>query len=152
MCEVKIYIETSIKGPQNPHLGYHAYILEYMTKKGPATVGGVGMEGSTTYNRSTLLAIVQALKRVKSPCEIKIYTFCSFIKGIYEREQLEEWRRSEWKKSDGEEVKNKDLWQQFLEETERLGGKSKIEFRLSKFNDYRDLMKEMIMEKGLNPT
>lgn len=144
MQEIKLYIETTLKGPKSPVRGYHAYILEYMTKKGPAWIGDAGVEDSTTFNRSTLLAIVQALKRIKEPCEIKIYTYCAFIKNAYERGQPEDWERAEWKKADGEDVAHRGLWQQFLEEIDRLGGRSKIEFRFSKFNDYRDLMKEMI--------
>lgn len=146
MREVKIYIETSLAGP-GVRDGWYAAIVEYITSKGPATIGLVGMEAETTYYRSVLLAIVLAMKKLKCPCSIKIYTSCHFIKGIYEQNQIEAWRRAEWKKSTGEEVANKELWQQFFEEVERMGGRDKIEFRYSKFNDYRDLMRKKIADK-----
>lgn len=50
-------------------------------------------------------------------------------------------------KTCGEDVKNKDLWQQFLDEAERLGGKDKITFQFSKSHDYKDFLTEKLREK-----
>lgn len=142
MKEVKIYIETSLAGPCVKD-GWYAAVLECQTAKGPATKGFVGMEEKTTYNRSTLLAVVKALQKLK-PCQVLIYTNCAFIINTFENGRLEDWRRSEWHKASGEEVKNKELWQQFLEEEKRVG---KIGFRFSKHHDYRPLLREMIAEE-----
>lgn len=140
---VKIYIETSLRGPAIKD-GYYASVIEYQTSKGPAILGQVGKEADTTYNRSTLLAIVGALKKLKPKTEVLIYTHCAFVKNIYERGTLEDWKREEWVKPSGEEVANSALWQQFLTESERVG---KIDFRFSKFNDYIDFMQEKIEER-----
>lgn len=145
--KVKIYIETSLAGPCSPKEGYYAVLIEYQTQKGPATIGFAGMEEETTYHRSTLLGIVLALQKLKDSCEAVIYTHCTFIKGMYEQGKLEQWEREEWKKSTGEEVKNKKLWQQFFDEVKRMGGHDKITFRYSKHNDYRKLLKQKIEEK-----
>lgn len=142
MKEVKIYIETSLAGPCVKD-GWYAAILECQTAKGPATKGFVGMEEKTTYNRSALLAAVKALQKLK-PCRAVIYTNCAFIINTFENGRLEDWRRAEWRKASGEEVKNKELWQQFLEEEKRVG---KIGFRFSKHHDYRPLLQEMIAEE-----
>lgn len=140
--EVKIYIETTLAGPCVKD-GWYAALIEYQTSKGPATRWGVGMEKKTTYHRSVLLAIIYALKKLK-PWRVIIYTRCSYIIGNYQQDRPEGWSRSEWKKLTGEEVKNKDLWQQFLDEVNRLGGKDKITFQFSKHHDYKDfLMKKM---------
>lgn len=146
MEEVRIYVETSLRGPCLKD-GWYAAVIECQTKKGPAMIGLVGMERETTYYRTTLIAIVEAIKRLKKPCRIEICTYCHFVKGIYEQNLLEAWHREEWKKATGKEVENKELWQQFFDEVKRMGGTDKIRFRYSKSNDYRDLMRRKIAEK-----
>ena len=145
MGEVRIYIETSLRGPCLRD-GWYAAVIECQTKKGPATAGLVGMERETTYYRSTLLAIVKAMKKLNRPCTVVIHTYCQFVKGIFEQGLLESWHREEWRKSSGEEVENRELWRQFFDEAKRMGGTDKITFQYSKSNVYRDLMRRMIEE------
>lgn len=142
--EVRIFIETTLAGPCVKD-GWYAVMLEYQTKKGPATWWFTGMEEKTTYYRSVLLAAILALRKLK-PCRATIYTRCSYIVGIYGRDTLEGWSRAEWKKPTGEDVKNKDLWQQFLDEIDRLGGKEKIAFQFSKSHVYKDFLAKKMRE------
>ena len=142
MYEVKIYIKTSLAGP-GIKTGSWSAILECQTKKGPATKGIRGKEEDTTYYRSVLLAIVESLKTLNTSCVITIYTDCIFVKNMIEGEKPEQWRRAEWKKPSGEEIKNKDLWQQYQELTE----KHKIEVRFSKHNDYKEELMKLLEGK-----
>lgn len=142
MQEVKIYIETSIQGPCIKN-GWYAVIMEYETRKGPAQVGFVEMEEDTTYYRSVLTAAVKALRKLK-PCKVIIYTSSSFIVDMTKQKKPEAWRRCEWKNAKGKDVEHKDIWQQYIDEEKRH---YKIEFRLSKYNDYQSALKEMI-QKG----
>ena len=144
--QVKIYIETSLAGPCVKD-GWYAAVVECQTSKGTRTAELTGMEENTTYYRSVLLAAVSAIQRLKYPCSIKIYTQCSYVKNMYERGIAEKWKKDGWKKADGKEVENKDLWQRLLGEAGRMGGIGKIEFRFSKHNDYRDLMRDLIAGK-----
>lgn len=141
----KIYIETTLAGPCVKD-GWYAAIIEYQTSKGPATKWVVDMEKKTTYHRSVLLAIISALKELR-PWKVVIYTGCSYIIGSYQQDRPEGWSRSEWKKPTGEEVKNKDLWQEFLDEVNRLGGKDKITFQFSKHHDYEDFLMKKIQKR-----
>lgn len=145
MQEVKIYIETTLSGPCVKD-GWYSAFLECQTRKGPATMWFVGMEERTTYYRSVLLAIIYALRKLK-PCRATIYTRCSYIVNIYEQDTLEGWSRAEWKKSTGEAVKNKDLWQQFQDEIRRLGGKDKIGFEFSKNHAHKIFLTGKMKEK-----
>lgn len=140
--EVKIYVKTSLCGP-GIRSGSYAAIVECQTSKGPVTREIVGREDNTTYYRSVLLAIVKALEILNAACSVTIYTDCIYIKNIAERGSPESWRRSEWKKPTGGEVKNKELWQQFLEYVDR----HIIAFRFSKHNAYINRLKEMLKEK-----
>lgn len=136
MKQVTIYIETSLQGPSVKD-GKYAAIIEFINQAGePVTREVAGAEKDTTYHRSTLLAAVKALEKLNQPCEVIIKTNCIFIKNIVERGSPEEWKRSEWKKPSGEEVKNKELWQEFLEQMD----KHKIGFQFSKHHAYKDFL------------
>lgn len=143
--EANIYIETSLAGPGTRD-GWYAAVIRCQTSKGIAEKGFVRMEKQTTYYGSVLLAIIGAMRMLK-PCRVRIYTRCFYIKNTYERDLMEKWNQNGWKGAAGEEVRNKELWQQFFRETRRMGGTGKIEFRFSKHNDCRPLLLGMIAEK-----
>ena len=68
-----------------------------------------GSEKNTTNNRMELLAPINALKDMKPGIEIKIYTDSQYVKnGI--TEWINTWVLNNWKTSNKEDVKNKDLW------------------------------------------
>lgn len=142
MKNVKIYIETQLKGPCVKD-GRYAAVVEYITRTGPVTREIVGMEEETTYYRSVLLAIVKSLKILNVACSVTIYTDCIFVKNTVERGNPEAWKRAEWKKPDGEAVKNKELWQQFAE----LQKVHEIGFQFSKHNDYSKKLRKLIAKK-----
>ncbi len=140
MKEVKIYIETSLQGPTVKKGKYDA-IVEFIKKTGEPEIREIyGEEEETTFYRSTLLAIVKALKLLTCPCRVKIYTYCTFVKAMAENGNLEAWRRAEWRKSSGEDVQHKELWQEYAE----LAEKHQIEFRYSKHHDYRRHMQKRV--------
>lgn len=143
MQEVKIYIETSLQGPCVKD-GWHAVIIEYMTKKGQVQLGFTEMEERTTYHRSTLTAAVRALQKLK-PWKVIVYTSSTYLVNMAKQKKPEAWQRCEWTNAKGKDVQHKELWQEYLDETKRHHS---IEFRFSKHNDYRKLLQEMIKEKG----
>jgi ribonuclease HI len=68
-----------------------------------------GGEAFTTNNRMELRAVIEALKALKKRCQVIVYTDSQYVKkGI--TEWLFNWKRNNWKNSQREEVKNKDLW------------------------------------------
>ena len=143
MKEVKIYVETSLCGPCSPREGWYAVKVEVETSKGPAFVGEVGMEEETTWNRSTLMAVVQGLKKLNPGYKVIIVTYSTFFKNTVERGNPESWKRSEWKKASGEEVKYKELWQEYLE----LAAGHEIEVRFRKHFEYREELQKRIDKK-----
>ena len=137
MQKATIYTETTIKGPTVKD-GAYAAEIEYIRKNGePETREVLGTEENTTYNRTTLLAIVTALKRFNRPCEIEIVTSNSFIKNTVECGNLSKWQENEWKTSKGEDIKNKELWQEFAQESK----KHKIVVTLWKSHAYSGILK-----------
>ena len=68
-----------------------------------------GSEERTTNNRMELIAAIQALKALKVPCMVEIYTDSQYLhRGI--TEWLPGWRKKNWKRQGGV-LANVDLWQ-----------------------------------------
>lgn len=118
MKTVKVYIETTITGPSKPKDGKYAAALAFTRKNGKTEDRFLqGSEQETTYNRSVLLAMVRAMQRLRETCHIIFYTRNTFIRDMVQADNPEKWRRAEWRKSDGKDIQNKELWQLFLEES-----------------------------------
>ena len=100
---IKIYTDGScLKNPGNG--GWAAIIC---TKDEMKKISG--SEKDTTNNRMELMATINALKEVNSEDLIEIYTDSKYVKnGI--TDWIHNWIKNNWKTSNKEDVKNKDLW------------------------------------------
>ena len=114
---IKIYTDGScLKNPGNG--GWAAIICTRNEMKKIS-----GSEKDTTNNRMELLATINALKEVNSEDLIEIYTDSKYVKnGI--TDWIHNWIKNNWKTSNKEDVKNKDLWVQLHE----LSNNSKIKW------------------------
>lgn len=79
-----------------------------------------GPESSTTNNRMELRGVLEALKSLSvPPTTITIYTDSTYlIRGI--TQWAWGWKKNGWKTSQGDEVQNRDLWEDFLATLARL--------------------------------
>ena len=69
-----------------------------------------GGELMTTNNRMELTAVIEALKVLKRPCKVVIYTDSEYVrKGI--TEWIHGWKARGWRTAAKAPVKNVDLWQ-----------------------------------------
>ena len=114
MKEVSIYIVTGIKGrwQQDGHIGY---VLEYYKENSryPALIREIAPVQQMNENRSTLEALIQALHRMKEKCILTVYTESSYLYNGYEdTEYVKRWRENAWTRADGQEIKNRDKWQE----------------------------------------
>ena len=102
---IKIYTDGScLKNPGNG--GWAAIICTDNEVKKIS-----GSEKDTTNNRMELMATINALKEVNSEDLIEIYTDSKYVKnGI--TDWIHNWIKNNWKTSNKEDVKNKDLWVQ----------------------------------------
>ena len=67
----------------------------------------------TTGHRMVLECAIAALKRMNQPAIITIHTDCHYFADGQRR--LSAWKDNGWKRSDGKELRNLDLWQQLEE-------------------------------------
>ena len=83
-----------------------------------------GGKKDTTNNIMELTAVIEALKLVKYPCNIKIYSDSAYIVNAFLKGWIYNWIKKGWKTSDGNLVKNKELWESLYSFTKT----HKIEF------------------------
>ena len=107
MNKIIMYCDGACKDNQNYEIsrGGFGALISY----GDIQKELLGGEAPTTNNRMELNAIIQPLKLLKKPQEVIIFT-----DSMYVKKGMLEWRfnwvKRNWIKSDGEPVKNSELW------------------------------------------
>lgn len=67
---------------------------------------------STTNNIMELTAVIEALRIVKHPCKIKLYSDSAYVVNGFLQGWIYNWVKKGWKTADGKPVKNKELWEE----------------------------------------
>lgn len=111
MEEVTIYTDGACSG--NPGPGGWGAILMYKEIKKEISGG----KKDTTNNVMELTAVIEALKLLKYPCKVKLYSDSAYVVNAFLQNWVINWQRNNWKTSDKKEVKNKELWQELIELT-----------------------------------
>ena len=111
MKQVIIYTDGACSG--NPGPGGWGAILMYKDKKLEIS----GYEGHTTNNRMELMAPIEALSRLKEPCQVQVYSDSAYLVNAFQKHWLDNWQRKNWIKSDKKPVENQDLWKELLKYT-----------------------------------
>jgi len=83
-----------------------------------------GFAEATTNNRMELVATIRALDSLAGkPGQVHFYTDSTYvIRGI--TQWIWGWRKKGWKNAEGQEVLNRDLWEQLLQLTTARGAKT----------------------------
>ena len=108
MKQVTIYTDGACSG--NPGPGGWGAILIYKDKKLEIS----GFEAHTTNNRMELTAPIEALSRLKQPCEVDLYSDSAYLTNAFLKDWVGGWLRHNWLKSDKKPVENRDLWETLL--------------------------------------
>lgn len=108
MKQVSIYTDGACSG--NPGPGGWAAILIF----GPHRKEISGGEANTTNNRMELRAAIEALRALKEPAAVDLYTDSTYLKrGV--SEWLPRWKAQGWRRRAGKRllpVANEDLWKE----------------------------------------
>ena len=105
MEKVIIYTDGACSG--NPGPGGWAAVLMYKENKKEIS----GAIKNTTNNIMELTAVVEALKTLKFPCKVDLYSDSSYVINAFEKKWIFGWMKNNWKTSSKEPVKNKEIWQ-----------------------------------------
>jgi ribonuclease HI len=95
----------------NPGPGGWATVLIYRGREKSFS----GFEPETTNNRMELTAVLEALRALKEPCDVDIYTDSAYIHNAFEKGWIDRWQRNGWKTASKQPVENQDLWTGILE-------------------------------------
>ena len=106
---VNIYTDGACSG--NPGPGGWGAILSY---------NGHEREMSdhcdnTTNNRMEITAAIEALKALKEPCSVSLFSDSAYLVNCFENGWIFKWARNGWTRTSNEEIKNLDLWMELFQ-------------------------------------
>ena len=106
---VTIYTDGACSG--NPGAGGWGAILMHEGVKKEFS----GFDKETTNNKMELTAVIEALKKLKKPCKVQLYSDSAYVVNALTLGWLENWKNNSWRGSDKKMVKNIELWQELDE-------------------------------------
>ena len=111
MEKVTIYTDGACSG--NPGPGGWGAILMYQENKKEISGG----KKNTTNNEMELTAVIEALKLLKFPCQVDLYSDSAYVVNAFLQNWIGNWVKNNWKTSSKEPVKNQELWKQLYDLT-----------------------------------
>ena len=108
MKTVEIYTDGACSG--NPGPGGWGAILRY----GGAEKVLSGGEAETTNNRMELMAVIEALRQLREPCVVELYSDSKYVIDALSKGWVYGWKKKGWIKSDKKPALNVDLWETLL--------------------------------------
>ena len=111
MEKVTIYTDGACSG--NPGPGGWGAILMHEQKQKEISGG----KEETTNNVMELTAVIEALKQLKYPCEVDLYSDSAYVVNAFNQGWITNWVKNHWKTAGKEPVKNQELWQELYELT-----------------------------------
>ncbi len=137
--DVTIYTDGACSG--NPGKGGWGAILMCKGKMKEISGG----EKETTNNRMELTAPIEALKLLKKPCNVKIYSDSAYLINAFTNGWIYNWFKNGWKTADKKDVKNKELWIEIYNYT-KIHKIEWIKVKGHSDNEYNNRCDEMAVE------
>lgn len=106
--QVDIYTDGACSGNPGPG-GWAAILISRGVEKEIS-----GGEQSTTNNRMELTAAIEALKRLKKPCQVRVFSDSAYLVSAFNQGWIKNWQRNGWRNAANDPVSNPDLWQAML--------------------------------------
>lgn len=108
MKTVTIYTDGACSG--NPGPGGWGAILRYRDTEKELSGGAA----ETTNNRMELTAVIEALRLLREPCIVELYSDSKYVIDALDKGWARGWKARGWVKSDKKPALNPDLWEQLL--------------------------------------
>ena len=118
-----------------------------------------GNESMTTNNRMELRAVIESFKKILSRfktrknIQFELYSDSAYVVNSINNGWVGKWQKNNWKTTKDEDVKNRDLWEQFvmLHETIKSIG---IDVKIIKIkghtgNTFNELVDKMAKEESM---
>lgn len=107
--QVEIFTDGACQG--NPGPGGWGAILRYNGVEKELSGG----EANTTNNRMELCAVIYALKALKEPCEVSLYSDSQYVCNALKLGWAKKWKSNNWMRNKKEPALNPELWEELLE-------------------------------------
>ena len=98
MKHIEIYTDGACSG--NPGPGGWGAILRFRTAQKVYEKELSGGEANTTNNRMEMTALLEALRQLKEPCAIDLYSDSKYVIDSLQKGWARGWRARGWKKAD----------------------------------------------------
>lgn len=113
---MKLELWTDGSGTASGPIGW-AYVLRAVNDAGLVlqehTAGGFASSG--TNNRAELMGVLDGLRALKRPAIATVFTDSEYVSKAFTEGYLERWLHNGFRKSDGGEAANADLWERIAE-------------------------------------
>jgi len=106
---VTVYTDGACSGNPGPG-GWGAILMFNGVKKELS-----GGEAHTTNNRMELMGVISALRALKEPCIVELWSDSRYVIDALDKGWARSWRQRGWIKSDKKPALNPELWEQLLE-------------------------------------
>src|SRR5574341_1756259 len=93
MDKVTIYTDGACSGNPGPG-GWAAILIAGNHEKEI-----YGHDPQTTNNRMELTAAIEALRALKRPCEVTLYSDSSYLIRCFNEGWMDSWKRNDWKRA-----------------------------------------------------
>ena len=113
MKKVLIYTDGACSG--NPGPGGWGAILMYGENKKEI----YGAQKNTTNNIMEITAVLEAIKLLKEECEVEVYSDSAYVVNAFNQGWIENWQKNNWKTAGKDPVKNKELWEELYNLTQK---------------------------------
>jgi ribonuclease HI len=110
---VILYTDGACSG--NPGPGGWAALLQFGQQEKTLK----GAEPETTNNRMEMRAVIEGLRALREPCRVAVHTDSAYVVNAFEQNWIANWKRRGWRTAAKKPVKNRDLWEELIRETER---------------------------------
>lgn len=113
MKAVTIYTDGACSG--NPGPGGWGAILEFKGVEKEIS----GFHPCTTNNIMELTAALEALKMLKEPCQVMLYSDSAYLVRGFQEHWVDNWQRNGWQNSKKEPVANREIWQELIAQNQK---------------------------------
>lgn len=108
MKTVTIYTDGACSG--NPGPGGWGAVLRYGAHEKEFSGGAA----ETTNNRMELTGVIEALRQLKEPCIVELWSDSKYVIDALSKGWVYSWKKNGWRKGDKKPALNVDLWEQLL--------------------------------------
>jgi ribonuclease HI len=108
MKQVEVFTDGACSG--NPGPGGWGAVLRCNGAEREISGGAA----NTTNNRMELSGVIEALRLLKEPCEVTLYSDSKYVCDAITKGWAKGWQKNNWRKADKKPALNTDLWEVLL--------------------------------------